>query len=847
MERNKKWFDKGLQFIFLSAVIVMGFSVIVGTGGSSVTTDDTGIDEPMGTKETLSATIRWTSYGVPHIKAVNFKNAAFGQGYVFARDSLCILADQIIKVRSERSLYFGPGDNDKNITSDFGYKALNVYQDARDNFDKLRKEEQGILIAYAAGYNKFLSEAGIEGLSPECRGQDWVKPIDEIDLLAYYLSLSFLASSERVLPYLLAAAPPNAKRSLASLKEESLTDSAEIAEALMGLPNFKKLPLGSNGWGIGGDMTETGRGALLANPHFPHTGPLKFYESHLTIPGVTNIHGGALYGVPGVLMGFNEHIAWAHTVAASNHFTLYKLDLAEGYPTTYMYDDEIREMTHRDITIQILQPDGTLKDESRTIYSSHYGLMFAFPPILNWNYKTAYTIKDANKHNFELVSQWIAMAKAANLDEFQTVFKEYNGIPWVNTMYADDKGNAFYVDGTRVPKLSRKAIDGFKLSLKNDLLTSTLNNMGIVLLNGSDSMYEWQGDIGPGLVPFEGIDGEGGIKEYEAPKLLRRDFIANSNNSHWLTNPEEPLEGYSPLFGPEKTPRSLRTRMGLKLLKDSAGADGRFSADEIREALFSDRMLLGELVYDQLLERCPREGIKMVELDSGESVDIVPACSALEKWDGRVKLDSTAAHVFREFGSHFTWDLFATSFDKDQPVTTPSGLVPVPENGPDPVLACLALAVRDLETAGISLDARLGEIQFAYRGDEKIPLHGGLGGLGVFNMTMYSGPSGFFGNRTLYPMRAAGNVINQFTGLHSEGYFFNYGTSLVYAVEFTDDGPKAQGLITYSQSNYPDSDHFADQTWLFSQSKFRPMLFTEEEIAADPNLVIETIETEIDK
>ena len=66
-----------------------------------------------------------------------------------------------------------------------------------------------------------------------------------------------------------------------------------------------------------------------------------------------------------------------------------------------------------------------------------------------------------------------------------------------------------------------------------------------------------------------------------------------------------------------------------------------------------------------------------------------------------------------------------------------------------------------------------------------------------------------------------------------EDYYINYGTSLVFALEFTDSGPKAQGLLTYSQSSDSRSPHYADQTRLFSQGQFRPMLFTEEEIAAD--------------
>ncbi len=843
---------RSIYLILFSLFIIPGVISSIGCDGDS-NDDQPGNIYNNGngqnvTQTVLSATIRWTSHGIPHIKADDFKSLAFGQGYAFAKDGLCIFADQIIKVRSERALYFGPGEGKKNIVSDLGYKALNVYSDAQDNFSSMPKNTQEILIGYAAGYNKFLADTGTADLAPECQNASWVTPIDEIDLLAYYVSLSLLASGEILLPYLVDAAPPKTPGTTAHRQDLKTIYSAQNKKftheeiAGLNLPSLKNLPIGSNGWGIGRDMTENGRGVLLANPHFPHRGPLKFHESHLTIPGVLNIYGGSLYGTPGVLIGFNDHVAWTHTVADSSHFTVYELTLAEGSPTSYKYDNTIRQMTSREIAIEVLQNNGTITEERRTIYSSHYGLMFEVWPFITWNHRTAYTIKDANKHNFEIISQWIAMDTAANLDEFKRAFKDYNGIPWVNTMYADDEGNAFYIDGTRVPHLKAEALTAFKNSLATNsfeaLIKSTLYDLGIMLLDGSDSLYEWQGDNGPGLVPY-----------HLAPKLERTDFVSNCNDSHWLTNPQEPLEGYSMLFGPEGTARSLRTRLGLKLLADSAGDDGLFSADDVREALFSNRALQGELTYEALLERCQNQGNTGVDIKTGlfstESVNIAEACDALAAWDGRMNLNSTAAHLFREFASRFNSNYYATPFDPENPATTPRGLAPAPEKGDDPVLQCLARATRDLEKAGIAPDAALGDVQFTTKGQEKIPFHGGSNS-GNFNIIRYADPSDILGNRTLLPEPAAQNVINRETGLHSEGYYINYGTSLVFALEFTENGPKAQGLLTYSQSSDSRSPHFADQTRLFSQSQFRPMLFAEEEIAADVKSEI-TIISEINK
>src|SRR5690625_1297246 len=54
-----------------------------------------------------SVTIRRTTGGVPHIKADNLESAAFGEGYVQAKDNVCIIADEILKAKSERAKYYG--------------------------------------------------------------------------------------------------------------------------------------------------------------------------------------------------------------------------------------------------------------------------------------------------------------------------------------------------------------------------------------------------------------------------------------------------------------------------------------------------------------------------------------------------------------------------------------------------------------------------------------------------------------------------------------------------------------------------------------------------------------------
>src|SRR5262249_48015378 len=250
---------------------------------------------------------------------------------------------------------------------------------------------------------------------------------------------------------------------------------------------------------------------------------------------------------------------------------------------------------------------------------------------------------------------------------------------------------------------------------------------GSILLDGSDSRFEWSHESdprGPGLVPFA-----------RSPRLERQDYVFNANDSAWVPHATARLTGYSAAFGPERTPRSLRKRMNARLTADTspsgpAGADGKFSLDELAAAAFDNRGLASELLRAPLVERCTAHS--QVTLDA-VTVDLRPACRTLAAWDGRFDLDRRGAVLWREFITRFeprdqfrAGPLFAEAFDPERPIDTPSGLAP-PRDGHDQILEALAQAARVLERAGLSVDVPLGQVQRADRGGRKVPVHGGHG------------------------------------------------------------------------------------------------------------------------
>ena len=776
------------------------------------------------------ATIRRTSYGVAHIAANDLGSAGFGQGYAFAEDHACILADQIVKVRSERSRFFGPdkhpGDG-LHLNSDFAYQHLGILQRAEAAWEQQTADVKAIIEGYAAGYNQYLSETGAENVPGSCQGAAWLRPITATELVAYYIDLGTLAGSWQMIQYMATSQPPGSARALP-------------APGLAALTNPRTSGFGSNGWALGKERTESGHGMVVSNPHFPWEGELKLWESHITVPGVLDIYGVGLMGVPGSLIGFNEHVAWAHTFSSGQRFTIYALTLAEGEPTKYVYDGETRAMTGQEYTVEVLQPDGSLAAVKRTLWSSHWGPIIGLDPFV-WDKTTAMTFRDANIDNVRLIEQFSGMNRATSLAEFKKVYEDVGGVPWVNTMAADREGHAWYIDASATPRLSQAAIDGWLQSIEDgDFIPSAVYaQAGVVVLDGSDPENEWTdapGARSPGLVPYA-----------ELPQIDRADFVFNANDSYWLANPAAPLEGFSPMHGLERVPQSPRTRMNVTLLTEqgegtAAGADGKFTVEELQAAIMGNRSMTADLLRDAVVARCDGAGEQTVKLGVGEpeqTVAIAAACAALAGWDGRFDPDSVGAIVWRELLGNYANEaledfglLFAKAFDPDDPIATPYGLKDGPEEGDDPLLQALGKAVLRLGQARLGVDAPLRAAQFAYRGDEKIAVHGGQNRDGTTNVVNYGSLKS-----TVAPGTGIGEIVSANTELSVDGYVVNYGTSFVMAVELTDAGPKGFGFLSYSQSDDPATGHVSDQTKrLFAKKQWRPLLYSEADIAADPKL-----------
>ena len=777
------------------------------------------------------ATVRWTAYGVPHIVAEDMGSLGFGMGYAHARDHFCTVMDQVILVSSERSRYLGAGEGDVNVETDIGWLAIGVRAEAERAWFDIPEDMAAGIVGYAAGLNRYVEEVGVDGLPQYCAGADWVRELDHIDLYSYYLALSLNASGAVWVDEVGQAEPPS-------------PEGVQIAPPGLGeLEHLADLPLGSNGWALGRDKTAHGGGLLLSNTHFPAEGERAWHESHLTIPGELDVYGASLVGVPIINLGFNRHVAWTHTVSTNPRFIVRKYELDPEDPTRYLYDGEYEAMVPTEHTIEVLQEDGSLGSFTKTTWRTRHGLVFNAPAV-GWNTSAAVAYEDVNADNNELIQVWLGMNRARSLADFKAAHYEHPGIPWVHTMAVDTEGNAFYIDSARTPNWSEEAEARWAELYEEDFVVSLFAGYGVYVADGGDPVFERQTDEeGPGGEAAP----EGVVAPWNAPQLERTDFVFNANNNHWLTHPDELLEGYPLLYGSTGTGRSLRTRMNAVYLTEAgadgpAGEDGLWTREEVEAAALGCRVMSAELLQDDLVGFCEETGSVSLPGDGGTEtvVDLAEACAVLAAWEGTCRLDDPGAALFREFfgSADFTTvtragDVFAVPFDAADPVGTPNTLNLETEEDRARVGQALAEAVLRLDGLGIALDAPMRDVQYLAKEGERLPFPGGSDRDGAIQIATWAGGA----SRTTFTEMTRAEEVNGLTDLTTEGYAVNYGNSFVLTVAMGEEGPDARALITYSQSMDPASPHYADQTAVYAEERLRPVLFEEADILADPELV----------
>src|SRR5215469_8431432 len=773
----------------------------------------------------LSAQIRYTTGGVPHILAHSWPSLGFGYGYAFAKDNLCTMANDYVTVEAQRSRYFGPTGVDiargngrvfSNLDSDLFYQQIINSGVVQQLAQALSPTEKLVEAGYVQGYNAYLAHVGgAAGVpDPTCRGQAWVRPINLMDSYLRFYQLMLLSSSGAVIDGISGAAPPKAGTVTA---RPSAAATAKTGRALAAALRAQRGSMGSNAVAIGSAGTSDHRGLLLGNPHFPWIGTERFYQSQLTIPGKINVTGASLYGVPLILIGHNASVAWSHTVSTAFRFTPFQLTLVPGHPTEYLQDGKPVAMTPRKVTIMAKQPDGSLAPVHHTFWWTRYGPMFnnLAGITLPWGTGQGFAFADVNADNLaRAVNTWFGIDRATSTQQVLSILQKYQGIPWVNTIASDRQGLALYADIGAIPHVTNAEAGACDTALGK----FTFAALGLPILNGAKTACDWGSDSDAAVPGIFGPKHE--------PYLLRNDYVTNSNDSYWLSNPHQPLTGFARIIGFEKTARTLRTRIGLIQVQARIdGTDGQgppgFTAAAMRKLDLSDDSYAAQLTLSGLVKLCDKFQASggFAPTSNGGKVKLGDACTTLAHWNGKADSDQRGAVLFAEF-----WNFaqgakpspFSHPFQLSHPVTTPSGL----NTANSTVHTALGDAIQQLRKANIPIDTTLGAVQFVTYHGSHIPIPGGPGD-----------PDGIF--NAIY--------VNDEPGDSPTAP--DDGSSFIQVVTWAKNSscPVGSTILTYSESSNPSSPHFADQTKLFSKKQFLPDRFCQSQIAADPHLQVVTV------
>lgn len=385
--------------------------------------------------------------GVPHIRAANVEDALFAQGFATAQDRLWQMDSLRRLAAGELAEVAGRGALELDIRA----RQLRMRRIAERWAGSLPPQQRALLASYARGVNHFLERS-----------------LDRFP--AEFALLGYAPRPWRIVDTLLCALQMN--RTLSGNWEHELLKYRMMRSGPPGLVEqlfparlgVEPLP-GSNAWAASGARTVSGRPLLANDPHLPWAQPAVWHLVHLEAPGL-KVAGAALPGIPGVVVGRNERIAWGITALQFDNMDLCieKLDQRTG-----RYEWQGRTMQAERETERIAVKGGrpAQVDQWVTVHGPVVLAEEGQPMSLQW---TAAVVDGAE---FPLLD-W---NRARNWEEFRAALRRLPG-PNINVIYADAEGNIGWQVAGRAPL--REGSDGS------------------VPADGATGRCEWKG-----FVPFD--------------------------------------------------------------------------------------------------------------------------------------------------------------------------------------------------------------------------------------------------------------------------------------------------------------------------------------------------------
>ena len=391
--------------------------------------------------------------GVVRIRAQSLEDLFFAQGFVHAQERLWQMEFQRRVGQGRLSEVLG----EATLAQDRFLRTWGFYRAAQEAYERLYPEEKVAVDAYVAGVNAFLQSGA--PLPPEFRllafrPEPWTGP----DVLVWAKMMSFDLSGnweEELLRHrllargirperLLELLPPYPEEAPTVLQGEDLRlplnrEEAPAALLQMAPPRFMEA---SNNWVVAGSRTTTGKPLLANDPHLRLGAPSLWFLMALEAPGYRVI-GASLPGVPGIVIGRNDRIAWGVTNVGADVQDLYLLEDVEGQG--YRYQGQVLPYRVREERIRVKGGREETLQVRETLYGPVITDALEDPP------KTPMALRwvslDAEDH---ILMAYLGINRARNFQEFVAALGHYSA-PSQNFVYADVEGNIGYIAPGKFP------------------------------------------------------------------------------------------------------------------------------------------------------------------------------------------------------------------------------------------------------------------------------------------------------------------------------------------------------------------------------------------------------------
>jgi penicillin G amidase len=566
-------------------------------------------------------TVRRDERGIPYIEATTDADLYFAQGYVTATDRLWQMDVMRRTARGELSEILGAGPNNAALDQDKQHRTLGYAQEVDAELAQASPQTRALLDAYARGVNAYIDSLDTKSMPPEFQILQYKpKPWTPADsLLPVKLFAEALSTTWRldVMREALASLPAdklaglmpetspldvlvvgkdtrNLKTSRSNqiglpFPKELLADLARdqdvASQALERIGLYAEGLAASNNWVVSGKHTASGKPLLANDPHLAASAPSIWHMVHLSAPGL-RVAGVTAPGLPGVVIGHNDRIAWGFTNVGPDVQDLYIEKFDPANPRRYMTPQGWKDAEVREEEIRVRKGFGSSEAD---IVSFDVTITRHGPIILerdSKSYALHWTALDPKANNAD--STYL-VSHARNWKEFTQALRSFTA-PTQNIVYADVDGHIGYYAAGVIP--IRKSGDGS------------------VPYNGATDDGEWTG-----WIPFDKLP-----HVYDPPNGI----IVTANQRIVGTD--------YPYFLTHSWAQPYRARRIWDLLNQKP----KLTIEDFRT-------IQGD-VYSIGLASFAHDSAKILKPASpSDDQKLRASVDALEKWDGEVKADSSVA------------------------------------------------------------------------------------------------------------------------------------------------------------------------------------------------------------